>query len=399
MTADLGLCHVLQDGIFVPLPSKFGFTKKHADWMYGFSALWDPLREELRFLFDSLESKARAIDRVLLLQHATDKHVEEAIELHGCRLEIISDPVGREMQHEAKFRVEGDPLEFLEGWQLTCPRIRHSFQQGLLVFDGSKFTSFEIETIETVRLGKAAACVGPLYTQRRLIRPFVLYSARLGIERFDIYHTLFSNFTMANPYLSGIWPSSELSQHQPLVLFSHDRVRWHSYEAPPLRYYYGQTTALNDCIIRNRYLFEFVVISDPDELIRIKQGPSMDLATLLDQHFPPQFSSLAIPRYIFPVQCCQRRLGDESQDNADSSIEFFDSCKLHIMKDHDFGKNIVRPDLVEAVSQHVTILHRRSVQGQTFLEPDVAHLMHVKSDVGWGIPMDCNLGHEGFSSD
>ena len=369
------------------------------DWIYGFSALWDPLREEVRFLFDSLDKNARAIDKVLLLRHATDKSMEGATELHGCRLDVISDPVGRQMQHEAEFRIEGDPVEFLEGWQLTCPGVRHDFKQGFLVYDGDKFASFQLESIETERAGKIAACIGPLYTQRRLTKPFVLYNTRLGIERFDIYHTLVSDFTVANPYMVGIWPSSELSQHRPLEFFPHERVRWHSYEAPLLRYYHGQTTALNDCIVRNRYLFEFVIISDPDEVIRIGQGPSMDLAALLDHHFPPKFSSLAVPRYNFPSQCCQRRLGDQSKDSEDSSVEYFDSCKLHIMKDHDFGKNIVRPDLVEAVSQHVTILHRQNVEERAFLEPDVAHLVHVKSDVGWGIPADCILGHEGFSFD
>ena len=367
--------------------------------MYGFSALWDPFREEIRFLFDALEDKARAIDKVLVYPHSSNNCTEEATELHNCRLEIISDPVGRDNQHEAEFRIEGDVVDFLEGWQLTCPGVRQHFQQGFLVYSSTKYSSFRIESIETERVGKIAACVGPLYTQRRVIKPFVLYSAQLGIERFDIYHTLVGDFTVANPWMVGIWPSAELSQHEPLDLFSHPRVRWHSYEAPLLRYYHGQTTALNDCIVRNRYLFEFIVISDPDEIIRIAQGPSNDMAAMLDRHLPPTHSSMAIPRYMFPTQCCQGHLGDQALDNEAASVQFFDSCRLHTMKDHDFGKNIVRPDLVEAVSQHITLLHREGVQERIILEPDVAHFVHVKFDVGWGLPMECKLGHEDFSHD
>ena len=389
----------MQEGTFFPLPSSFGSTKVHANWMYGFSALWDPMREELRFLFDSLEEKAKAIDKVLVFPDTADKRVEDAVELKDCRLELISDPVGRQAQHDAEFRIEGDVVDFLEGWQLTCPGVGQEYQRGYLVYNSNKYTSFQIETIETERVGKIAACVGPLYTQRRVIKPFVLYSSKLGIEQFDIYHTLVSNFTVANPYMVGIWPSSELSEHQPLDFLSHPRVRWHSYEAPLLRYYHGQTTALNDCIVRNRHLFEYVVISDPDEIIRIAKGPSLDLAALLDKHFPPTHSSLAIPRFIFPTQCCQLPLGAETQDTEESSVEFFDSCKIHIMKDHQFGKNVVRPDLVEAVSQHITLLHRKDVQDRVFMDPDIAHMVHVKSDVGWGIPMECELGHEDFTQD
>ena len=367
--------------------------------MYGFSAFWDPLREELRFFFDSLEDKARAMDRVLVMHLSSDKRMEDAVELKDCKLEMISDPVGRYDQHDPGKRTKEDVADFLEGWQLTCPGVSQEYRQAYLVYSGNKYTSFHIETIETERVGKIAACVGPLYTQRRVIKPFVLYSSRLGIEQFDIYHTLVSNFTVANPLMMGIWPSLELSQHEPLDLFSHPKVRWHSYEAPIHRYYHGQTTALNDCIVRNRYRFEFVVISDPDEIIRIVQVPSLDLAAVLDRHLPSTHGNLLIPRYLFPSQCCQGQLGDETQDTEETSAEFFESCKLHTSKDHDRGKSVVRPDLVEIVSQHIPILYHTDVQDPIVLDPSVAHMVHIRSNSAWFVPTDCELGHEDFTHD
>ena len=161
----------------------------------------------------------------------------------------------------------------------------------------------------------------------------------------------------------------------------------------------GGGAALNDCLVRNRYLYENLVISGVDEVIRTMEGPKSDLGALLDQHFPINTSNMVIPRYNFHIKCCKYCLDTDSLDDEASSVQFFESCKLHVMKDHDSGKSIVRPELVEAVSQHISILHRPGFGSRVILDPNVAHLVHVNSNAGWTIPMECEAAHEHFGFD
>jgi hypothetical protein len=389
----------MQESKLVPIATAFGSSKANPDWILGFSALRDPKRQEVRLFFDSFEELARQIDKVLFLQEMTDSITEGAYEVSGCILELISDPVGKSLQKDILYHEEGDALKVLEGWQLTCQDPNQDSKRALLIYNGTRYASFKIETISTKQQGKIAACVGPLYTKRRLTKPWVFFSTWLGIERFNIYHAIVGKVTLPNPWMSGIWPSSELNQHSQVDLFPHSSIRWYSYEAPPFRYYHGQTTALNDCLVRNRYLYEYLVISDVDEVIRTMEEPKSDLGALLDQHFPINTSNMVIPRYNFPIKCCKDHLDTETLDDEASSVQFFESCKLHVMKDHDFGKSIVRPELVEAVSQHISILHRPGFDSRVILDPHVAHLVHVNSNAGWTIPMECEAAHEGFVFD
>ena len=382
----------MQDtGKFSPVASDFGSTKVEAHWMYGFSAYLDPQREEVRFLFDAREEIAHAIDKVVAMRWVTDGSKKDVVELSDCRLELISDPTGKRLQYEAE-----PQTNFLEGWQLTCPKVHHHFQQGVLIYNKTKYASFDIEVLKTDNRGMLGACVGPLYTQRQVIKPFILYNSRLGIEHFDIYHVHIRDFS-AGPMTLGIWDSDELKLHKPLDLLHHANVTWHSYEAPLLRYYHGQTTALNDCLVRNRYLFTFVVISDPDEVIRIIQGQSMDLGAMLTKQFPLTHGSLSIPRYSFPVPCCHHESRDATRDTEEAAQEFFDSCKLHTAKDHDLGKSVVRPQLVEAVTQHSALLFCSGVQERIEVAPEIAHMVHVKFSAAWNFPFDCEHAHMEFS--
>lgn len=98
-------------------------------------------------------------------------------------------------------------------------------------------------------------------------------------------------------------------------------------------------------------------------------------------------------------KCCKDHLEKEGLDDKASSVQFFESCRLHVIKDHDLGKSIVRPELVEVVSQHISILHRPGFDSRVILDPHVAHIVHVKSDNAWKLPMDCEAAHEGFDFD
>jgi len=220
----------------------------------------------------------------------------------------------------------------------------------------------------------------------------------LGIERINIYHAIANKKNVANPWMSGIFPSTELI-HVPVKLFPHSRVRWYSYEAPPFRFYHGQTTALNDCLVRNRYLYDYLVVSDVDEVIRIVEGPKSDFGALLDQYFLPKTSSLAIPRYVFPMKCCNDHLETGKLDDEASSVQFFESCSVHTKKDHWLGKSVVRPELTEIITQHRTLLPRPGFDSRVILAPEVAHLVHVKGTASWGYALDCENAHEGFASD
>jgi len=388
---------VLQDGNLVPTSAEFGLSKVDPDWIFGFSALRDPLRQEVRLFFDSYEEPARQIGKVFFLGQMTNSSIEGAHEVSNCSLELISDPAGQSVQKDTRANVEG--LQMLEGWQLTCPNPSQHFERALLVYNSTKYASFQIETIHTEKLGKIAACVGPLFTERRLTRPWIFYSKWLGIERINIYHAIVNKETVANPWMSGIFPSTELTQHVPVKLFPHSSVRWYTYEAPPLRYFHGQTTALNDCLVRNRYLYEFLVVSDVDEVIRIVEGPKSDFGALLDQHFPPNTSSLGIPRYIFPLKCCNYHLETGKLNDEASSVQFFESCSVHTKKDHWLGKSVVRPELTEIITQHRTLLPRPGFDPRVILAPEVAHLVHVKGTASWGYSLDCENAHEGFASE
>jgi len=260
------------------------------------------LRQEVRLFFDSYEETARQIGRVFFLGEMTNSSVEGAheLEVSKCNLELTSDPEGQSVQKDIRQNERG--LKMLEGWQLTCPNPSQKFERALLVYNGTRYASFQIETIHTEKLGKIAACVGPLFTERRLTRPWVSYSKWMGIERINIYHATVKSETVANPWMSGIFPSTELTQRIPVNLFPHSIVRWYSYEAPPLRYFHGQTTALNDCLVRNRYLYDYLVVSDVDEVIRIMEGPKYDLgatrSTLFPQHQHLYYPPVQLPHEV-----------------------------------------------------------------------------------------------------
>lgn len=389
----------LQAGELFPLPAEIGSSKVQDDWIYAFSALRDPRRKEIRFLFDALEAKAKGIEKVVFLKQGPNSMLQGSYEVLGWQLELISDPAGRDMQRLMEYRKEGDPLEFQEGWELTCQDHYQDSQRALLIYNGTRYASFQIETIEIDRIGKVAACVGPLYTERRLTKLWIDYSSKLGIERFHIYHAIPKDVSGVNPWSIGIWPSFELGRHSPVNLFHHDRIRWYTYEAPPLRYYQGQTTALNDCLVRNRYLFEYLAILDVDEIVRIDAGSRMDLGSLLDRHFPITASSMSIPRYNFPLRCCTHPFENKTWDQPELSIPFFESCRKHVMKDHDVGKSVLRPELVESASQHLPIRYRIDYESRISIDPKIAHIVHVSGHSGWGVPTDCKAAHEGFQSD
>ena len=140
-----------------------------------------------------------------------------ASQVHECRLELISDPGGLEIQRDQVYS-EGDAPRVVEGWQLTCPDTHSQHRQGVIVYNRTRYASFHIESILTKREGKIAACVASLFTERKIAKPWIAYSTKLGIESFNLYHALVSNFT-ADPWLYGIWPSSELAHHAPLNHF------------------------------------------------------------------------------------------------------------------------------------------------------------------------------------
>jgi len=383
--------------VLTPVSKEFGDPKLDSGWIYGFSCLRDARRQEVRFFFDSTEELARQVEHVLYMRPATGDILKDA-KVSDCRLELISDPTVQAIRNDKSYGVEEEATIVLEGWQLTCPDHSAEAEIAVLVY-ADKYASFQIETIHPEKLGRIAACVGPLYTKRRFTKPWIFFNTKMGIERINIYHTVINNVTSHNSWFSGMWPSSELNQPSPVEMFPHSSVRWFSYEAAPNRYYHGQTTALNDCLARNRYSFDYLAILDVDEVIRINEGPRFGLAELLDQHFPHNASNMVVPRYNFPEKCCDNHLHSETSDDEDTSVRFFESCKNHIMKDHDHGKSIVRPALVEALSQHITLIHRNGFDTRVTMDPAIAHLVHVNRNAGWGIQMDCEQAHEGFEKE
>ena len=381
---------MLQGDELLPVPTDFGSSKiKHADYMFGFSALRDTKREEVQLLFDGFPHLAAQMNRVLFFRSNITGGLTDAREVFDCKLGIISDPQG--MYDQAQDRDEGDPDSFSEGYQMICSDPDPDLDAALLVYNGTRYMMFTIKSIHTEEIGFIAACVGPLFTERRMTKPWFWYNTRLGIERFNIYHALVENVTIFKPWKAGIFgkPEDQLSRLNPVRLFPHDSVRWYTYEASPMRYFHAQTTALNDCLARNRYSFAFVVTLDVDEVIRIQRGPRFDLRLFLKQHFLPGASSMVIARYLFPLKCCNNHFEPETLESEESSADFFYSCTKYIMKDHDFGKTVVRPELVESITQHRVLKALPGFETSISLHPNYAHLAHVKGEAGWDIPQFC----------
>jgi len=99
------------------------------------------------------------------------------------------------------------------------------------------------------------------------------------------------------------------------------------------------------------------------------------------------------------MKCCNDHFELGKIYDQASSVQFFDSCNVHINKDHDLGKSVVRPDLVEIITQHTTLLHRPGFDSRVILAPEVAYLVHVRGNASWEMPLDCEDAKEGFDVD
>ena len=310
---------MLQGDHMMPVSTEFGSSKiKHADYMFGFSALRDKKRQEVQLLFDGYPHLATQMNRILFFKNDISSGGLMNAQEVSCKTDIISDPRG--IYDQAQNRDESDPDSFSEGYQMICSDPDPELDAALVVYNGTRFMLLKIESIHTEQIGSVAACVGPLFTDRRITKPWFWYSTRLGIERFNIYHAIVENVTIFKPWKAGIFgnPEDQLSRNNPVRMFPHDNVRWYTYEAPPVRYFHGQTTALNDCLARNRYSFRYLLTSDVDEVIRIQTGPRYDLKSLLDQHFLPGASNMVIARYLFPLRCCADQLEPDTLESDDS---------------------------------------------------------------------------------
>lgn len=381
----------------MPITTKFGSSKSDSSLIHGFSAYYDPKREEVLLLYDSLAETAAKIEKVLFLEQIIDNSLQGAHEAINCKQDIISDPGGQSWQTmRSDIDQEGDPGVFSEGYRLTCPESQGHFRYAVLLYTGNRYALFLIKKINVNSVGRVAACVGPLFSDRPLIKSWVSYNTFLGIERIYFYHALVANVTITNPWKSGIFatPERQISRTNPMDLFVHDQAWWYTYEAPPLRFYHGQTTALNDCLARNRYLYQYIVVLDVDEFIRISGDLKYDLHELLNQHFLPEYSSMVFARYLYPAACCNDQFKPELADSQPLSVRYVESCRRYLFSDHDHGKSVARPDKVEAISQHVVLKSVPGFDSSIVLDAQIAHIAHIKGNGSWNFPTSCENARE-----
>lgn len=162
---------------------------------------------------------------------------------------------------------------------------------------------FEIQNREiTNPLVDFTVCISTMFGDYNNVLQFIqsmeMYKL-LGVQRVVIYKNSCSQlmekvleFYMAEGTVEVVpWPITTYLSVSTQWLYNHDGTQIG---------YYGQITALNDCVYRNMYRSEYVLLNDIDEIILPSQHPDWKtmMQNLQDQN--PEIGVFLFDNYVFP---------------------------------------------------------------------------------------------------
>ena len=312
------------------------------------------------------------------------------------RLQIIES--NEVMSLEMRDLTAAELAETHHGWHVTCRdpdppsgplegdglgQYQHKSVSLHAEHNGTRvYTRLAVETIATEKRHALGACVGPLFSHRVTLQPWLQYHKAMGVGHVTIYQAKLAHHEGLRDAFGiyAVEPTAKLKEAE----FQHTAlVDWRVFSPPAMRYFAGQSTVYNDCLFRNRWTYDFLLIVDTDEVVKIRSpGFQNDLPGFLHVSVPLLASTYMLPRVLYPRKCCQLQLGIDRG--------YFDSCQHFTEPDHWNGKMVVRPSLAEAITTHEMLQHISPSIRYKFADVNRIVLKHVKTGASYGIESDLN---------
>ena len=224
--------------------------------------------------------------------------------------------------------------------------------------------------------------MGPLFSHRVTLQPWLQYHEAMGVGHVTIYQAKLTHHEGLRDAF-GIFKVDPRAHLREAEYERTALVDWRVFSPPAMRYFAGQSTVYNDCLFRNRWTYDFLLIVDTDEVVKIKSpGFQNDLPGFLHVSVPLLASAYMLPRVLYPRKCCQLKLGVDRG--------YFDSCQHFTEADHSNGKMVVRPSLAEAITTHYLLQHISPSVVYEFADVNSIVLKHVKTGASYGIESDLN---------
>ena len=133
-----------------------------------------------------------------------------------------------------------------------------------------------------------------------------------------------------------------------------------------------QVLAYNECLMRSRYSYDYVMFLDVDEFIYLnattmgRKGP-VSLPSFLRHTFPRRTASLELVTYAYPKNC------------PASTVSAF--AERHKLRDRDIIKHhvkvVARPKHVQEVFVHFVIAVDEGWQEKLRVKEEAAFLKHI----------------------
>lgn len=239
-----------------------------------------------------------------------------------------------------------------------------------IIVEGHASDSQIIEPVEYhPKASGVGMCVGPVLAQRPTVQDWLGWYTALGVSGIHAYTPSFDSSTelykaARNEQADGSWKGKEshhlrLAERHREQLFSHHLLTWQSYHYD-LRWLkeesahaFCQRALYNDCLMRHRYKYRYLLFFDMDEFLEIRNlhhesiAPSQRaLETLLDQHDTPNTAELIIHSQnseflqgLAPVICHEVTLPFTTHRDGAVSLQIFS------YDGYPTSRNLVRPDL------------------------------------------------------
>ena len=215
-----------------------------------------------------------------------------------------------------------------------------------------------------------------MYSKARIpIEAWINDLVSIGVSGMTIYFTGYHH-NESSLFVNGVkapYPDD------PFIPFGHPQVEYIYYAPPTGRYYFGQTSVMNECIYRNRNRYEFISCADADEFLTITH-PSQTLEGLLHSLVLQNAHSIALEAVGYPAYC-QSDEADlfpadiksvrESAHLLDTTWELFRG-----------SKSIVRPNGTRVLDVHAVTGPARNDTIEVVVDRRQLYFKHVTGPAG-----------------
>lgn len=273
-------------------------------------------------------------------------------------------------------------LRRFDGYVLTCPDPGEDYTRLIFTLhndvDSCVLKAVPIEKLIVSDQRRVGACLPTMYSHQPIFDHWVEHMLKVGVSHIDVYYTSVHDL-QATSLLYGVYQrSDQLIPFQPVA---NPAVTYRYFRAPTHRFYFGQTTLVNECVYRNRWVHKYILVVDSDEFLHDRHA-GLDLVSRLDTLMPENVASISLGLALVYADCPQNNASLTASPNCSS---LFAEKITHLPPsgfEHQPPKTIIAPNRVRLHANHRV---REAAEGYE-LEAHVTmrdmYLKHVKFNPG-----------------